>query len=163
MASEFQKALLTGVVAAVITAASLGLSGCSRNGGAGNVKDAISALHTSLVSIDGVDEAEVNSSTDGAPDRRLVNITLYLDNLSPHAVTPAVGQALAQTWAFDAFTPVGYSIQVWPAPVPTPPRDADTMVDLTTTQAELGLGGYVYNRQLFITAGELEAKLGARK
>lgn len=163
MASVFTKALLTGVGGAMIIPASLGLSGCSQNRGAGDVKDAISALHTSLVSIDGVEEAEVNGSSDGAPGRRLVNITLYLDNLSPQAVTPAVEQALAQTWEFDAYIPVGYSVQVWPAPVPVPPRDADTMVDLTATQAQLGLGGYVYNRQLFITAKELEAKLGARK
>ena len=163
MASPFKKALLTGVGAAMNRPASLGLSGCSQNGGDGDVKDAIAAQHMSLVSIDGVEEAEVNGSTDGSPDRRLVNITLYLDNLSPQAVTPAVEQALAQTWAFDAFIPVGYSIQVWPAPVPTPPRDADTMFDLTATQAELGLGGYVYNRQLFITAEELEATLGPRK
>lgn len=163
MASVFKKALLRGVGAALIMPASLGVSGCSQNHGAGDVKDAVSALHASLVSIEGVDEAEVNGSTDGAPDRRLVNITLYLDNLSPQAVTPAVEQALAQTWEFDAYIPVGYSVQVWPAPVPAPPRDADTMVDLTTTQAELGLGGYVYNRQLFITAEELEATLGARR
>lgn len=164
MASAFTKVLSTGVgAAAVAAAASLGLSGCSLNGGSGDVEDAISALHTSLVAIDGVEEAEVNGSSDGSPDRRLVNITLFLDSLSPQAVTPAVEQALAQTWAFDAYIPVGYSVQVWPAPVPAPPRDAGTMVDLTTAQAELGLGGYVYNRQLFITAGELEAALGARK
>lgn len=147
----------------MMVAAALGLSGCSRNEAAGDVKDAMSALHLSLVSIEGVEEAQVNVSTDGSPDRRLLNVNLYLDDLSPQAVTPAVEQALAQTWAFDVFIPAGYSIQVWPAPVPTPPRDADTMVDLTTTRSELGLGGYVYNRQLFITAGELEATLGARK
>ncbi|HSL35493.1 MAG TPA: hypothetical protein VK883_01590 [Arthrobacter sp.] len=163
MTSVFKKALLRGVGAALIMQASLGLSGCSQNDGAGNVKDAVSALHASLVSIDGVEEAEINGSADGAPDRRRINITLYLDNLSPQAVTPAVEQALAQTWEFDAYIPVGYSVQVWPAPVPAPPRDADTMVDLTTTQAALGLGGYVYNRQLFVTAGELEATLGARE
>ncbi len=163
MASPFKKALLTGVSAAMIIPASLGLSGCAQDDGAGDVKDAIAALHTSLVSIDGVAEAEVNGSTDGSPDRRLVNITLYLNSLSPNAVTPAVEQALAKTWEFDAFIPVGYSLQVWPAPVPTPPRDADTMFDLSTTRTELGLAGYVYNRQLFITAEELEASLGARK
>ncbi|MFC5928127.1 hypothetical protein D6T64_10490 [Cryobacterium melibiosiphilum] len=163
MSSPFKKALLRGAAAALVIPAALNLTACASPSGGDDVKSALSSLRTTLESISGVEEARVAGSFDGSPDRRKLGVTVYVTDMSVEAVTPIVEQALQQAWAFDAFVPVGYSIQVWPSPVPSPPANADTMFDIEQIQSALELtGGFVYNRALSVGPDVLEAKFGAR-
>lgn len=163
-----KRALLAGVAAAMVIPASLGLVGCAAESPAAGGSDTavaagIDALHTALTSIGGVEEAQINANTDGSPTQRRLNVILYLSDVSPAAVTPIVADALKQTWQFDAFVPVGYAIEVWPAPVPEPPVNYDDMFDIEAILPELDLaGGYVYDRQLALDAVVLETKYGPR-
>ena len=165
--SPLKRALLAGVAAAMVIPASLGLVGCAPNAAVPNSDSAVTAgieaLHTALTSIGGVEEAQINSNTDGSPSQRRLNVVLYVSDVSPDAVTPIVAEALRQTWEFDAFTPVGYAIEVWPAPVPSPPVNYDDMFDIESILPDLDLtGGYVYDRQLALDAIVLETKYGPR-
>ncbi|TFD56086.1 hypothetical protein E3T55_00105 [Cryobacterium frigoriphilum] len=167
-AHPMKRALLAGVAAAMVIPASLGLVGCAAgqaatSGSQPGVEAGIEALHTALTAIGGVEEAQINANTDGSPSQRRLNVVLYVTDTSPAAVTPIVADALRQTWEFDAFTPVGYAIEVWPAPVPEPPVNYDDMFDIETILPELDLaGGYVYDRQLALDAVVLETKYGPR-
>ncbi|MFC5928128.1 hypothetical protein [Cryobacterium melibiosiphilum] len=167
------RTVLAAVAAVLLIPASLGLAGCAETrapggsggfGGSGtSVEAGIDTLHTALTSIDGVDQARVTTNTDGSPVQRRLNVVLYVSDLSADAVTPVVADALQEAWHFDAFTPVGYAIEVWPAPVPEPPVDYDDMFDLETILTDLDLGGgYVYDRQLALDADVLEARFGPR-
>ena len=163
MASPFKAALLRHAAAAMIISATLSLVACAPQSNDAAVKDGLEKLRAALASIDGVENARVGGGYDGSPNRRHLLVYLYLNDLSAAAVTPIVEEALATAWKFDAFIPVGYSIQVWPAPIPSPPANADSMFDLTLIQPALGLtGGYVVNNQLFLTDRDLEAKFGAK-
>ena len=163
MAFSFKAELLRHAATAMIISATLSLVACAPQAGADDATKEFLALRGTLVSISGVEDAQVGGGFDGSPDRRKLNVTLYVNDMSAEAVTPIVEEALAEAWAFEAFVAVSYSIQVWPTPIPTPPRDANTMFDIKTIKDALGIeGGYVQNRQLFLGPTDLEAKFGSK-
>lgn len=162
-----RRALQAVIAVVILLPLTLGLVGCSASGtpadGTSGVVAGLDALHDDLTSIGGVEEAQVTPNTDGAPTQRRLTVVLYVSDLSAASVTPIVAETLREIWRFNAFIPVGYAIEVWPAPVPEPPVNYDEMFAMETILPELDLdGGYVYDRQLALDAVVLETKFGPR-
>ncbi|MHC5797718.1 hypothetical protein ACVXZ4_16335 [Lacisediminihabitans sp. FW035] len=142
-----------------------------RSGAGGDpviVSAALQSLRLQLVALDPViTDAVAASSFDGSPERRILNLRLFLAvsaaDLPAPELARIVDDALECAWGFREFLAAGISVQVWLGPRQELPYDNSAKVDLAPVLAALDLpGARVFKKFLSVSARDLELHFGPR-